>query len=351
MMSGQRLTDRYMAHGDGQRDEAVLNAPRSPRIGYRLAQDHAAALLGPRTLAVFGFGEERTYLPDDPRWLQVTLCPLDAPPLYETWEVDGPVTHGRVGDVRWSRGGDWLFVAMEADERIHGGPRETARHMYGAIATFLTAQPGYHVQRLWNYLGDINKGDGDDERYKLFCQGRADGMGAMFSGDFPAATAIGHRADRHVMQVYLLAGMAPGRRIENPRQVSAWEYPRQYGPTPPSFSRATLLGQGDMLAISGTAAVIGHASAHAGDPLAQLDETLTNLDALLASAGIGPGFNADSPLKIYLRHREDFRQIGGVLEQCLPGVPKLYLLGDICRSELLLEIDGWRHVADAAVPP
>jgi chorismate lyase / 3-hydroxybenzoate synthase len=347
MMSGQLLTDRYMAHGYGQRDEAVLNAPRSPRIGYHATLDGAASLLGKNTLAAFGFGEEHAHLPEDPRCLQVALRSLHTSAFYETWEVDGPVRHGRDGDVRWSRGDGWLFAAVEADEHTHDGPRETARHIYSRLAGFLAEQPENHVQRLWNYLGDINAGDGDEERYKLFCQGRADGIGDMFSTGFPAATAIGHHADRHLMQVYLLAGGAPGLRVENPRQVSAWEYPRQYGPTPPSFSRATLLGSGDMLAISGTAAVIGHASVHEGNPRAQLDETLANLNALLASAGIGSGFDAHSPLKIYVRHREHLDLLGAALDERLPGVPKLFLHGDICRRELLLEIDGWRRVADA----
>ena len=30
--------------------------------------------------------------------------------------------------------------------------------------------------RLWNYLDAINLGDGDDERYRRFCDGRARGM-------------------------------------------------------------------------------------------------------------------------------------------------------------------------------
>jgi chorismate lyase/3-hydroxybenzoate synthase len=131
--------------------------------------------------------------------------------------------------------------------------------------------------------------------------------------------------------------------VENPRQVSAWRYPRQYGRTPPSFARAMALPAQDALAISGTAAVVGHASAHQDDLEAQLNETLTNLEALLASAGMSTGFDTQSPLKAYLRHPTDAPHIRDFLQSRLPGVPVLLLQGDICRQELLVEIDGWRY--------
>jgi chorismate lyase/3-hydroxybenzoate synthase len=199
------------------------------------------------------------------------------------------------------------------------------------------------VLRIWNYLEAINQGEGDTERYKLFCEGRAAGMGTFFAEGYPAATAIGHHGPAGRQQVYQLACDQPGERIENPRQVSAWCYPRQYGRTPPSFARAMLLPAQDALAISGTAAVVGHASAHQDDLQAQLEETFTNLEALLARGGLAPGFDTQSPLKAYVRHPADAAQVREFIAHRLPGVPVLLLHGDICRSELLVEIDGWRY--------
>jgi chorismate lyase/3-hydroxybenzoate synthase len=158
---------------------------------------------------------------------------------------------------------------------------------------------------------------------------------------FPAATAIGHRGPRGRLQVYALSATSDGRALENPRQVSAWEYPRQYGPTAPSFARAMLLPQGG-LAISGTAAVLGHASHHVGDVTAQVDEAVANLQALLERAAL-PAFDAFSPLKVYVRHPEDAGAVSAVLARHLDAsVPRILLQGDICRTELLVEIDGWR---------
>ncbi len=314
---------------------------RAPRVSYRVG-DTAAALNESGTLALLGFGagSQKT---GDPRALQIALESFDAPAPLEIWQVDAPVTHGRVDALRWSAGGGWLFAAIELDEREHGGPEGAANTAYTQVRQFLEQRAERHVLRLWNYLGAINEGVGDAERYKQFCDGRAAGMGSFFADGFPAASAIGHHGPAHRLQIYLLACDQPGERVENPRQVSAWRYPRQYGRTPPSFARAMSLPGNDVLAISGTAAVVGHASAHNDDLDAQLDETLINLETLLASADMPAGFDTHSPLKAYVRHAVDAPRVRDFFRRRLPGVPVLLLHGDICRRELLVEIDGWRY--------
>jgi chorismate lyase / 3-hydroxybenzoate synthase len=314
---------------------------RAPKVSYR-SSDPTTVLQEPGTLALFGFGTGATRS-DDPRWLGVDLESFDAPAPLEIWQVDGPTTHGRAGDVQWSSGDGWLFAAITLDENQHGGPRTTAALAYGQLCEFVASRRECHVQRIWNYLADINEGEGDTERYKLFCEGRAEGMGHFFADGFPAATAIGHHASTPLLQIYLLACDEAGARVENPRQVSAWRYPRQYGRIAPTFARAMALPGQDALAISGTAAVVGHASAHHDDLLAQLEETLVNLETLLASAGMPAGFDTQSPLKAYVRHPTDAPVVRDFLQRRLPGVPVLAVHGDICRSELLVEIDGWRY--------
>ncbi|WP_449423690.1 chorismate transformation enzyme, FkbO/Hyg5 family [Rhodanobacter lindaniclasticus] len=239
--------------------------------------DADGLLAAPGTLAVLGF-DPAAPASADPRYLQVPLASFDAPTPLELWQVDGPVSCGVAGALRWAAGGGWLFAAVELDEREHGGASATAKLAYESLHRFVAARDAQHVLRVWNYLAAINHGEGDAERYKHFCDGRAAGMGDFFAEGFPAATAIGHHGDAHRLQVYLLACDQSGQRVENPRQTSAWRYPRQYGRTPPSFARAMVLPARDALAISGTAAVVGHASAHQDDLQAQLLETFTNLD-------------------------------------------------------------------------
>lgn len=330
------------SHMQGCENPQIEPLPRRAlQVCYRAGATDAL-LAEPGTLALFGFGAD-TAASTDPRCLQVALETFDAPAPLELWQVDAPVRCGRHDELRWAAGGGWLFAAIELDEREHGGPAATARLAYEQLHRFVATRDTQHVLRVWNYLAAINHGEGDAERYKHFCDGRAAGMGDFFAEGFPAATAIGHHADAHRLQVYLLASDQPGMRVENPRQVSAWRYPRQYGRTPPSFARAMLLPAQDVLAISGTAAVVGHASAHHDDLDAQLEETLLNLEALLASAGMATGFDGHSPLKIYVRHRADAARVRAFVQRRLPGVPTLLLHGDICRRELLVEIDGWRY--------
>lgn len=277
----------------------------------------------------------------DPRCLRVALPVLGPASPRECWSVGADVTQGVDGGVRWSRGGGWRFVAIEVDEAPAGDIERAARDAYDRLLRDVAASPEPHILRVWNYIHAINEGAGDDERYRRFCNGRAASMGAHRLTRYPAATAIGHRGPPGRLQVYALCTREGGRPIENPRQVSAWNYPRQYGPTSPQFARAMQLPDGS-LAISGTAAVLGHASSHAGDVVAQAREALANVHALRERAALPP-FDSASPLKVYVRNAADADAVRGVLDAELdPAVPRLLLRGDICRRELLVELDGWR---------
>ena len=299
-----------------------------------------AVLAQPDVLAVLGFGGAAPES-DDPRYLRVGLEPFDGPAPFEVWRANGPVECGRHGDVRWSAGADYCFGAIEVPEAAHADIESATRAAYEALAAFVAGSRWPHLVRIWNYLADINEGEGDAERYKHFCTGRSAGMARLAGTAFPAASAIGRSDGVPVVQVYWIASREPGRPIENPRQTSAWRYPRQYGPTAPTFARAMRApGLADQLYISGTAAVVGHASQHDGDVDAQLAETFANLDSLLASAAL-PHFGAGSVLKVYLRHAADLPAVTAGLARHLPATAqRLVLLGDICRAELLVEIDG-----------
>ncbi len=311
------------------------------RLGYETAPERTAPLAGD-VLALIGFGGDAPA--GDARRLTVGLQPLHAG-VVEVWRsAHAQVEHGIDGAMRWSSDGDYLFFAIEIDEHAAGGIEAAAEVAYREVTDLIARRrlaggaPAV-VLRLWNYLDAINEGEGDDERYRRFCIGRARGLGTQARNGFSAATAIGRRDGRRVLLVYGLAARVGGEPVENPRQVSAWRYPRQYGPTAPTFTRATLTGAGQLL-VSGTAAVVGHASLHAGDTLAQVDETLLNLDQLFAASG-APGRGDDAVLKVYLREAADADAVAARIRSRFASVGGLILLaGDICRRELRIEIDG-----------
>jgi chorismate lyase / 3-hydroxybenzoate synthase len=314
----------------------------SLRTGYEFG-NLDAILADSHVLAVFGFGPQAPSASADARYLRVSLTPLDAPPPFEVWRVVGPVSSGVDKDLRWASDGVYSFGALEVDEASHGGIAAATQYAYQRLSDSLSASAMPHLLRCWNYLDAINLGSGDDERYRQFCNGRAAGMQAI-SNRYPAATAIGVRDGRRTVQLYWLSARAGGVAFENPRQVSAWRYPRQYGPTPPSFARAMRAPTTNaQIYISGTAAVVGHVSHHGDDFAAQLDETLTNLHSVLSAVGVDESahFGANCLLKAYVRRDEDVESARERLRSRLPdATPLLLLQGDICRSELLIEIDG-----------
>lgn len=279
-----------------------------------------------------------------PRCASVPLQALAGAGLTEVWYANGRLTSGFAGDIRYAADDHHLAAAIEVDERAHGGLAAATAYAYQQIANFQATSRYPHLLRIWNYLDGINAGDGDAERYRTFCSGRFAGLAALRLERYPAATAIGRRNGSNILQVYWLAGREPGIPLENPRQVAAYQYPRQYGPTPPTFSRAMLVTPG-LLMISGTASIVGHLSRHAGSVQAQLDEIFVNLDSLLLRArahapGLPARFGRHTLIKAYLRNPHDLDVVERELRARLPaGTKYLVLVGDICRSDLLIELD------------
>lgn len=259
------------------------------------------------------------------------------------WYARGPVRTGELGDVRYAHDDAMLFATLELDERDAGGIEAASALGYAKLRAFQRQTPFAHLLRVWNYFDAINEGDGVDERYQRFCVGRARGLGAAPPPVCPAATAIGRRKSTRTLQVFWIAERAAPTAIENPRQVSAWRYPRQYSPVSPGFSRATRSAEGALF-ISGTASIVGHESMHRGDVREQLDETLRNLSALTAHADRGRDatFAGRTLLKVYVREPDSFEAIRARLSAAYPAWQTLYLVGDVCRRELLVEIEALR---------
>src|SRR5688500_14964147 len=132
-----------------------------------------------------------------------------------------------------------LFGALTLEE--NGSLESLTRGAYARMIEDARAAGYPYFLRMWNYVGDINEFDEGRERYQLFCAGRHDAFvaaGYQHGADLPAASAVGSHGRGLV--VYFLASREPGVQVENPRQISAYDYPAQYGPKSPSFSRLTV---------------------------------------------------------------------------------------------------------------
>lgn len=304
-----------------------------PRVEFFRAE--AGWIPGDDTLAALVYGGTPPTR-SDPRLLHVGLATGESGTATELWRAPGPVTAGSAGPIRFAAHPDFMFGILELDELQSGGLPDAAESAYRFIREFQESQPQRHLLRIWNFLDSINEGEGDLERYRRFCVGRSRGLGDFPAARLPAATAVGRRNATGQIQVCWLAGRRPGLPVENPRQVRAYEYPRDYGPSPPSFARAMRLESGELMG-SGTSSIVGHQSLHGGDLGAQIDETLRNLRELHR---VGGAAGAVANVKVYLRKGAGYPGIAEKVQAGLPGAQDLLLIeADICRRELLVEIE------------
>jgi enamine deaminase RidA (YjgF/YER057c/UK114 family) len=291
------------------------------------------------------------------RWVGATADALQTELLVpggawlDAWTTSAPTQEHQHGCVHYVTDGDWLHGCALLDDRTIG-MQAAAHRVYADLFAVLAATPCSHLLRVWNYLSDINADAGGTERYRQFNAGRQqafiDAQRSAFDGS-PAACALGTRDGP--LQVYFLAGRKPPLAIENPRQVSAYRYPDSYGPRAPTFSRAALADVGggrSALFISGTASIVGHESIHLGDVRRQTEESLVNITAVReaaesrASLTIPPG---DMVYTVYIRKPQDLPVVRDVFERAVgpestAAKNAIYLKADVCRAELLVEIEA-----------
>ncbi len=279
--------------------------------------------------------------------------------LCEVWRVASPEVPLASGSaqarVSYRFSDDLLFGSLTICERSIGAHSEAGalqlatESAYQDIFAVLDATNHRHLLRIWNYLPEINAQSGGDERYRHFNSARQTAFrksGRATLGTVPAACALGSPAGSPLC-IYFLAARLPPKTIENPRQTSAYHYPPKFGRHSPLFSRACVWGEsgGRRLFVSGTASIVGHETIHRGDVVAQTRETLVNIAALLEEANRIVGSNHYAlnglKLKVYVRNPSDLPAIETVLRERLdPAASVVYLQADVCREDLLVEIEA-----------
>lgn len=321
---------------------APIPASPLPRLDIRLLERGSQAQ---SVLARMHFGRHSTDAGAEAA--DSAVIPLDplGPAAEELWLGDGPVqTLEPEPGLRLRRSADLLFGLLQVPGERAGDMDRAAHLAYRRLSELLREQGMPHCLRTWNYFHDVTAGDGDDERYRRFCVGRYEALAEPgFEQSLPAATVIGSFVPGFTLA--FLAGRQPGIPVENPRQVSAWRYPREYSPRSPSFSRALLFGR--QLLVSGTASVVGHATQHPFDASAQLQETHANIGALLAHAqqthfADEPGFRwQPRTLRLYVRNAALADALRAQAEALFGApLPLVLLHGEICRRDLEVEIEG-----------
>ena len=320
-----------------------------PRLTYVETTKLAAwlATSGTHPLAIISFGQAIPHTISCPT-IRLDLLQLEGHPLLEVWTSDQPVTTFQKNECSLAMSGDVLAGTITLDEK-EGASLDAATELAYRQLLHHTRELGFpYLWRVWNFFPDINEEEAGLERYRRFCVGRHQAVEANlqnFPSALPAGTAVGTRSGP--LQIYFLAGARPASHLGNPRQMNPYEYPRDYGPRSPSFARATFCSSesGPQLFIAGTASVVGHTSRHVGCPKEQTQEIVHNLRTLIEHAGSmeprGIGTSHRAIYKVYVRNPDQLLSIRETLhDPLLNSSPILLLQGDLCRQELLVEIEG-----------
>lgn len=247
-------------------------------------------------------------------------------------------------------------------------PADQAETAFSRMAAVLREQglDFADVARQWNYIEGIvdvrSPGKNARQNYQAFNDVRTRYYRpADFKQGYPAATGIGMNHGGVVIECLAVKPGRGGLRIlpvSNPRQTDAHRYSQDVlrgtalagmkRKGTPKFERAKLMaeeGRGALIFISGTAAILGQATI-TQDAEGQTHTTLDNIERLISRANLNHcGYPAEDSgrieyMRIYVKRAEDVARVREICRQRHSQVPALYVISDICRPDLLVEIEG-----------
>ena len=213
-----------------------------------------------------------------------------------------------------------------------------------------------HIIRQWNYLENILGYDDKKQRYQEFNNVRSAAYGDSFDENgYPAATGIGMNRGGVIIEfVAVKSEEIISQPVDNPGQVSAHHYSSKVLmgddcvlKTTPKFERARYLkvNGSKLILISGTASIVGEKTIGTGDPVKQTVVTIDNIRRLysdevlqkLPDRKLEPKYGH---ARIYVKNKRDFAAIKRTFKAHFGNLPVVYLIADICRDDLLVEIEG-----------
>lgn len=201
------------------------------------------------------------------------------------------------------------------------------------------------IVRQWNYIERITVHEAGRQHYQMFNNARGEfyASGQWVNG-YPAATGIGSRCGGVLVDfdaVKFKNTICFCTSIDNKLQVAAHAYSdnvlKEGGSekASPKFERAKSLNfdQQRIVYVSGTASIRGEESLGVGSIERQTKITLENISLLTDNMPM-------SSARVYLKHREDYEVVKHCFALREKNVAVLFVEADVCRDELLIEIEG-----------
>jgi len=305
-----------------------------------------------------------TYVPQHP--CQGKLVAIEAlgvgggPGRVEIQRHSERVVTARHGGVAWTHVGHIVPGISNPGVSVRSlDGFEQMRQMLGGVGVRFD-----QIVRTWLYIGDIVGPEGQTQRYKELNRARSDYYQnfrflakhippRVTETVYPASTGIGTDIRDVIMSCIAVTTKREDLvtcPLENPLQTSAFDYMACYGPKSPKFSRAMALTAGDCATffISGTASITESESQHIEDVQGQTNQTLDNIEALISEGntchhglpGRGATLRDLALARVYVKRQEDYEKTREVCEERLGELPVIYAVADVCRPELLVEIEG-----------
>ncbi len=222
-----------------------------------------------------------------------------------------------------------------------------------------------NIVRQWNYIGNILAVRDGFQNYQVFNEVRGEYYNRHRTViGYPAATGIGLKLNSVVID---FCAVKPDESVRikglsNPNQVNAYEYgqtvlkgtkdtgkPKKQ---PPQFERALIMAheRNAVLYISGTASIIGQVTIGKDNISEQTQVTIENIKKLTDAERIGQvlpegirysmKFNL---LRVYIKNQKDFNVVRAICNEHFPSVPAVFIEADVCRNDLLTEIEAEVH--------
>lgn len=283
-----------------------------------------------------------------------------------------PLDYGQTEGIRYSVARcathtEYRFAAHFPDRNGHfGSARESFSRMKQAYDRL--GLSFNQIVRQWNYVGDIYRtNEQHHQYYQLFNEARRSYYGQYRTAPgYPAATGIGMAASGVAIEsiALLSTGNVHAVAVKNPLQSDAFRYGQQVLVGKPSagnrsnqtplFERARLIGCGShsRLYISGTAAITGQETVAPGDVAEQTRVTIENLAAVSAPENLGAHYPllAQAPdsyrlVRVYVKNEADIPVVESICGAHFGPVPMTIVCADICRENLLVEIEAEMHSA------
>ena len=230
-----------------------------------------------------------------------------------------------------------------------------SRNIFGKIGAILADanMKASDIYRQWNYIQDITEENNGKQNYQDFNDARS-----LFYEEngwhskYPAATGIGTSRGGVMIEIMATCGGNPANRpIDNPLQTAAHVYSQRVligngegQKTTPKFERARIAGEN--IYISGTAAIRGEESLSSLDITGQTAATMEIMNTLIAPDNIPIPCRSTvyDTLRVYVKREEDILPAQEYLQEHYPAAQKHFVVSDVCRPELLIEIEGTAHV-------